>query len=744
MKTDGRYGLVGPDAPVKNADEDRYGLTAVAKGLAQAIQAMDDEGSAVIGIEGVWGSGKTSLINLLLQELEKTKPEKTHVLHISPWLNGDGISPVASLLMPVALILDREQTRTLSEREQKFKSTKKTLNETKDRVLRYVRSTARLAQPLADMASIIPLLGGADKITEALTKLGSDSEKSAADLRSEIESSLEELQLTFIIVLDDLDRLEPAQAVEILRMVRSVADFPRFRYVMCYDRDVLAKAIEHGLGVTDGRLYLQKIVQLSFSLPRPEAFDLHREFLAGALELYKKIQGRDLDTEAFAVLNKAVDAYGNEFSTPREVRLALNALQFRYPAMRDYVYFPDLCFLQLIRVVNPGLHDWIEHYLTERSIVESGDGAINSADQNAMTDDLATKLALFKYSSGRNAWTLGKWVPGVQGGGDKNISVFSEIDENKRDELTTLRRLGSAGYWRYYFSFSAPQNVLSESAIQEILSMAGNDEEKLAQRLLGEIHSKGVSSQTWFEHIITRLTPRVIAEAKPKQLFGLLNFFFQQGDVVEAKFEARDPFYRPQESGTRALALQLTKQLLIEDRTPLCTFLEVKIKKGEALRWIAQFGQSLLTPLQPKSMEPHDVPSFSASELNTLRRLLAERMDNDDVKNQLLNIPHLLSYLYAWRDIASLDVVKAWVANVSKTDADFLQLLLAIRNTLITGDREAYRILEIEKIAVFFDEEADPAQRLEKLAEANIPSLSGPLAEVNEAIRLAAPFGGPF
>lgn len=143
-------------------------------------------------------------------------------------------------------------------------------------------------------------------------------------------------------------------------------------------------------------------------------------------------------------------------------------------------------------------------------------------------------------------------------------------------------------------------------------------------------------------------------------------------------------------------------------------------------------------------MEPHDVPSFSASELNTLRRLLAGRMDNDDAKNQLLHIPHLLSYLYARRDIASLDVVKEWIANVSQTDADFLQLLLAIRNTLITGDREAYRILEIEKIAVFFDEEADPAQRLEKLAEANNPSLSRPLADVNEAIRLAAPFGGPF
>lgn len=60
-------------------------------------------------------------------------------------------------------------------------------------------------------------------------------------------------------MLDDLDRLEPAQAVEVIRLVKSVADFPRFRYLLCYDKAVLSEAIRQGLGVTDGSLYLQKL-----------------------------------------------------------------------------------------------------------------------------------------------------------------------------------------------------------------------------------------------------------------------------------------------------------------------------------------------------------------------------------------------------------------------------------------------------------------------------------------------------
>ncbi|MBF4211837.1 pilA-like protein, partial [Pseudomonas donghuensis] len=91
------------------------------------------------------------------------------------------------------------------------------------------------------------------------------------------------------VVIDDLDRLEPAQAVEVLRMVRSVADFSRFRYVMCYDRDVLAHAVETALQVQNGALYLQKIIPLSFSLPRPENFALRSEFYRGALTIWQEV-----------------------------------------------------------------------------------------------------------------------------------------------------------------------------------------------------------------------------------------------------------------------------------------------------------------------------------------------------------------------------------------------------------------------------------------------------------------------
>ncbi len=68
-----------------------------------------------------------------------------------------------------------------------------------------------------------------------------EKEKTTAEMRTEIAKKIDELDLSFIVLLDDLDRLEPAQAVEVIRLVKSVGDFPRFRYLLCYDKAILSR-----------------------------------------------------------------------------------------------------------------------------------------------------------------------------------------------------------------------------------------------------------------------------------------------------------------------------------------------------------------------------------------------------------------------------------------------------------------------------------------------------------------------
>lgn len=449
-----------PDRAIGHENEDRYGFTHIATELARAIKEIGREGSAVIGIEGAWGTGKTSLLNLLRTALDKQQEARTFVLTISPWLNGSDTPLVASLLLPVAGIIAAEEERRLPAKKWAFLRRKKALTDTARTMMDYIRATARNLAPVAPIAALNPDI---PDLTAALKAVADSSwlkekEKTTADMRDEIARKIEELDLSFIVLLDDLDRLEPAQAVEVIRLVKSVADFPRFRYLLCYDKAVLSQAISQGLGVTDGSLYLQKIVQISFGLPRPESFALRQQFLKDADALYQTVNDSPPEKGMLADLTTVANIYGATLKTPREVQTVLNALRFRYSGMRDYVYFPDLCFLQLLRTTNSGLYDWVEEYLSERNVVQADDGQVSDEEQKALVDSLEHHLKRYFPAAAHSVSALSQWVPGIVDGlADHKVKLFARTGPQESAMQTAGKRLGSQAYWRYYFAFSAPQ-----------------------------------------------------------------------------------------------------------------------------------------------------------------------------------------------------------------------------------------------------------------------------------------------
>ncbi|WP_264979062.1 P-loop NTPase fold protein, partial [Klebsiella variicola] len=97
----------GFEGPVDAVKDDRYGFTAIAQGLAASICALDENISTVIGIEGRWGAGKTSLMYLLSTQLKCLLPPETQIIPYSPWLNSPDESPVTSLLLTIAARLER-------------------------------------------------------------------------------------------------------------------------------------------------------------------------------------------------------------------------------------------------------------------------------------------------------------------------------------------------------------------------------------------------------------------------------------------------------------------------------------------------------------------------------------------------------------------------------------------------------------------------------------------------------------
>ncbi|MCW9490367.1 KAP family P-loop NTPase fold protein [Klebsiella michiganensis] len=730
MATENALSRAGFEGPVLKAEDDRYGYTAIAEGLARSISALDENVSTVIGIEGQWGSGKTSLLNLLTDHLKSRVPTTTEIVVFSPWVNSPDESPVNALMMTIAARLAKLDKSAMAQAGKLAPLTENILN--------YAQQTSRRLAPVTRFAgNFVPGLGLVADGMDALAETGlSGREKTAAELRADIEDKIAGLGVSFIVVIDDLDRLEPAQAVEVLRMVRSVADFSRFRYVMCYDRDVLAHAVETGLGVQNGKLYLQKIIPLSFSLPRPESFDLRREFIAGVVRLYTSVCQTEPDEMLLQDLRRVADIYGTALRTPREVQLTLNALAFRYSGLRDYVWLPDLCFLLLIRTVNPDLYDWTEHYLTERAVVESGDGTVSEAEQAEMVSSLGQYLSLFRSSEAKSATSLHHWVPGISGYKIEHLKLFIQADDDTKSVLTANRRLGSAAYWRYYFAYSSPQNVLPPDYFRELFRKAGNPAEHnaLAEELLSRINSNNISSRTWFEHILSQLTWPAVASRTTEQCAGLLAFFFEHGDDVIERYTARNEWFAPDDLDTKGVAIRLLQKICEDTDYPLIDFLGSLLENGKAWRWIADFFRQLLWMHGLVGDRTEHLQHFllRTEDLLSLQLRLASRLNAPNITCRFEQGELFLSYIWAWCDISGLEHVRAWFKEMTREDEHFLRLLLTLRYRGVSSSTGPYRALSLVQAGEFIGEAEQISRRLDQIEQsANHAEL---LSQVKEAI----------
>jgi hypothetical protein len=707
--------------PVMKPEEDRYGFTAIAEGLARSISMLDMNVSTVIGIEGKWGAGKSSLLHLLVTQLRCRISAQTQIVEFSPWLHSPDESPINAFLVSVAAKLARLDTSVQGQGGR--------LAHLVTDLLNYARQTSRGLAPLTRFASkFLPqmelLADGMDAI--AATDLDR-REKTAAELRAEIEQQMVALGVNIVVMIDDLDRLEPAQALEILRMVRSVADFPGFQYVMCYDRDVLAHAVETGLGVQNGAIYLQKIIPLSFNLPRPESYDLRREFEDGALALWREVNEGEPDAELCQLLADFTAVYGEALSTPREVNQALNAVRFRYPGLRDYVCYPDLCLIQLLVTVNPVLVAWAEHYLTEWSIVVSRDGRVRESEQNALKASLLKALDSFGPYRARSAWELAHWLPGISGFDDKTLILFETMSAGDSERASSRRRLASPVYWRYYFSFSAPQNVMSDADIQDIIRLADQDYPALEQRLLASMTSNGISSRTWLEHILTRLTPAVTDRAGPRAQLNLLRFLFRCSDRIIPYYCQRDFLFRLGELGIDELASQLIQQLKQSRPATAMSWISRFFREAKAFAWATIYLRSVST-------QPGDGP-VSRKELSDLQLMMKVRLSDKGIRQAQLGLPFLNNFVYAWREIVDPQVVSDWLGGEDLDDGEFLSMLLNLRTGVSCSSRGYYLRLNLERIQDVFGV-SGLKERLEKIRVLSEESLSITLDVVDEAIRL--------
>ena len=80
--------MINADLPITNSSEDILNRGSFARSLAETITKQSFPASFTIGLYGAWGSGKTSLLNMILEDI-KNNDNTAVILRFNPWLCAD-------------------------------------------------------------------------------------------------------------------------------------------------------------------------------------------------------------------------------------------------------------------------------------------------------------------------------------------------------------------------------------------------------------------------------------------------------------------------------------------------------------------------------------------------------------------------------------------------------------------------------------------------------------------------------
>lgn len=255
----------GHDAPITSVTEDHLDALRTARAIHRVAKSSPPGWSTRIGLYGTWGSGKTSILNLLGQ-LEKS--HGSIVVRFSAW-SAAGEAGVIRLFYGE---LTRELTAlNLPVPKLGFA---KTVAEKGRWIGRLLRNTPKGT----DAALGLP--EGTASVVGAAADVGINWFRiSRKDLETMVDS-LGERRVT--VFIDDLDRADPKTIPKSLLALRELLDWPRFTFVLAFDKRMIAKALSEYSEAygENAELFLEKVIDVAFDVPHPT--ELQRGRLANA------------------------------------------------------------------------------------------------------------------------------------------------------------------------------------------------------------------------------------------------------------------------------------------------------------------------------------------------------------------------------------------------------------------------------------------------------------------------------
>lgn len=648
------------DRPITQSSEDRLNRAVFAKYLARSILDHHDPESLVVGLYGGFGVGKTSIINMVIEELNFASTnledyEKPIILNFSAWSYSGQNQLIYNFF--------RRLSATICNTP---------ILENSDRIIHllelYVSFFTGKPVPSAyrkKQSWLNKLFGKQDNQDEFAH--GWESGRDLTTVKAELNELLREQKHKIIIMIDNIARLNDNEIKQIFQVVKSMGDYANTIYLLAMDKEHVVRAINR-LDGAGGDAFVEKIIQLPFTVPPIQAQDLEKILVTRLNDVLLDMPEGAFQPDYWADIYYSSLRYF--LKNCRDITRYVNTLKFSYPRVRDVVNPIDFFALTAIEIFLPRIYNGIRDnkdlftdlldniYAMDIELIEKDKMRCNeilSRTKKRIDENILLELLMQLFPRLRYIY-------------QPNITFYHDDVIARK-----LRRICSPDLFDAYFRLSMQASQIPQSEFKTLLKLS-SDKEAFDRTLTRLNQDERIIS------FLDLLDSHALKTVPRKNIPAIVYALIDNGDLF------------PQNSKSDLLSLSTPKRIYriihellkrygnADERFDLMQGAIANATKSIDIS--VKFLREAASEHSEESdnFMPAEYRDFSPEGLQSLRQFVITRIEYWSQTKRLLEHPQLLDILKAWREWEQNRACETYVKQITNIDEGlvvFLEQILA-------------------------------------------------------------------
>ncbi len=309
------------DEPIEDEQEDILERGQFVERVFKEVQVLPQQDSFVFGLYGSWGEGKTSVLNLVRKRFMQEETQNYIIVEFDPWQFKDEEAFLAAFYEELEKAVSKQYI-----------------------IPRFKRVLSKYQKFISSGLSYVGFHIG-DLVKD----------ESLQEQRAKIQSKINQISKKILIVIDNIDRLQPKEIMLVLKLVRVNAKFQNTIFLLSLDDRLVRNQLEQ---LNCDQEFLEKIVQTPFPLPAVEQRDIDRFLSEHTKKLFEAFgieqEERAKFTKSFSEIYEPY--LSKLFDTLRKAKVYLNNLCSILPLIKDEVNLRDLFVFQALRMFYPQVY----------------------------------------------------------------------------------------------------------------------------------------------------------------------------------------------------------------------------------------------------------------------------------------------------------------------------------------------------------------------------------------------------